>query len=58
MNNALAQLEEGVPDIAAYWEGTYVPRWTFWNSVRTGACLFAAAILMSATFLAVTDTLG
>jgi uncharacterized membrane protein len=29
-----------------YWLQTYVPRWTFWNSVRTLACILSAALLL------------
>jgi uncharacterized membrane protein len=26
--------------------GTYLPRWTFWNTVRTLACAVASALLL------------
>ncbi|NNE89941.1 MAG: DUF1772 domain-containing protein [Silicimonas sp.] len=47
MNNALADLD-GTSDAAkVYWQGTYVPRWTFWNSVRTAACITASGALLA-----------
>ncbi|MEM7461193.1 MAG: anthrone oxygenase family protein [Pseudomonadota bacterium] len=48
MNNALANLEAGTRAATTYWEETYVPRWTFWNSVRATACIAAAALLLIA----------
>ena len=48
MNEALARLEPGQGEAQAYWRGTYLPRWTFWNSVRTLACLLSAALLLAA----------
>ncbi|MEM7446557.1 MAG: anthrone oxygenase family protein [Pseudomonadota bacterium] len=46
MNNALAKLDAASPDGQSYWTGTYLPKWTFWNSVRTVACLAAAIALL------------
>ena len=48
MNTALDALEAGSSEGQAYWTQTYLPRWTFWNSVRTGACLLAALVLLVA----------
>lgn len=48
MNNALAALDETSSEGAAYWNGTYLPDWTFWNSVRTVGCVLASAILLYA----------
>ncbi|MDX8351022.1 DUF1772 domain-containing protein [Cognatiyoonia sp. IB215182] len=46
MNEALAGMEMSSENTRAYWLQTYVPRWTFWNSVRTIACTLAAALLL------------
>lgn len=46
MNEALAGMETGSETTRAYWFETYVPRWTFWNSVRTAACGLSAALLL------------
>lgn len=46
MNNALAALDAASADGQRYWTATYLPNWTFWNSVRAGACLAAAALLL------------
>ncbi len=45
MNNALAGMDASRAETREYWLGTYVPRWTFWNSVRTAACIMAALLL-------------
>ena len=46
MNEALAGMETSSSGTHDYWVQTYVPRWTFWNSVRTIACTVAAALLL------------
>lgn len=38
MNEALAGMNLSEDATRAYWTGTYLPRWTFWNTVRTLAC--------------------
>jgi len=48
MNEALAGMDAQTDATKAYWEGTYLPRWTFWNSVRTAACAVSAALLLFA----------
>ncbi|GGV69755.1 anthrone oxygenase family protein [Streptomyces massasporeus] len=40
-NDALAELEPGTPEAAAYWPA-YVREWTLWNHVRTAASAGAA----------------
>ncbi|MFE7899642.1 DUF1772 domain-containing protein [Streptomyces sp. NPDC057424] len=40
-NDALAELEPGSPEAAAYWP-VYVREWTLWNHVRTAASAGAA----------------
>ncbi|MDJ0993876.1 MAG: DUF1772 domain-containing protein [Dinoroseobacter sp.] len=46
MNQALAGMELSSEATRDYWLQTYVPRWTFWNSVRTGAAALSAALLL------------
>lgn len=46
MNEALAGMDASSSAARDYWTGTYLPRWTFWNSVRTFACTFSAALLL------------
>ncbi|WP_425100570.1 DUF1772 domain-containing protein [Tropicibacter sp. S64] len=46
MNEALAGMEPSTEATRDYWLQTYVPRWTFWNSVRTAAAALSAALLM------------
>jgi len=46
MNEALAGMETASNTTRDYWMQTYVPRWTFWNSVRTLACAISAALLL------------
>ena len=46
MNEALAGLEVSLETTRDYWSQTYVPRWTFWNSVRAFACVASAALLL------------
>ena len=48
MNEALAGMDLSQEATRTYWSGTYVPRWTFWNTVRTVACGVAAALLLVA----------
>ena len=48
MNEALAEMDANADMTRSYWEGTYLPRWTFWNSVRTVACAVSAALLLFA----------
>ncbi|MEM6384843.1 MAG: anthrone oxygenase family protein [Pseudomonadota bacterium] len=46
MNEALARMEASSATAQDYWTGTYLPRWTFWNTVRTFASALAAAFLL------------
>lgn len=46
MNTALGRIEPETSAAIEYWTGTYLPRWTFWNTVRTCACILSAALLM------------
>lgn len=46
MNEALAKMDLGRDQTRAYWTSTYLPRWTFWNTVRTVACAVSAGLLL------------
>ena len=46
LNEALAGMEASTEAARDYWIETYVPRWTLWNTVRSGACALAAALLL------------
>ena len=46
MNEALAGMDVSTEETLTYWTGTYVPRWTMWNTVRTLACVAAAALML------------
>ncbi len=46
MNEALSGMDLTEDAGRAYWTGTYLPRWTFWNTVRTVACGLSAALLL------------
>lgn len=48
MNEALAKMRLADDKAQEYWTGTYLPRWTFWNSVRAVACVAASALLLFA----------
>lgn len=57
MNEELAAMDPSKNDTLAYWANTYLPRWTFWNTVRTIACCLSAALLMfGLTFLSQAQT--
>jgi uncharacterized membrane protein len=47
MNEALAGMDPSSEATRDYWTGTYLPRWTFWNTVRTLACGISAALLLT-----------
>lgn len=46
MNETLAGMEVSADATLDYWTQTYLPRWSFWNTVRTVACGLSAALLM------------
>lgn len=46
MNEALAGMDLSSESTRHYWTGTYLPRWTFWNTVRTLACGVSSALLL------------
>ena len=51
MNEALASMETASETTRDYWLQTYVPRWTFWNTVRTVASTVSAALLLTGLIL-------
>lgn len=46
MNEALAGMEPSTEATRDYWTSIYLPRWTMWNTVRTIACVVAAATML------------
>ena len=46
MNKALADMDVSAEATGDYWTATYLPRWTFWNTVRTLACALSALLLL------------
>lgn len=46
MNEALAGMDLSKETTRDYWTNTYLPRWTFWNTIRTLACGLSAALLL------------
>lgn len=46
MNEALAGMDASSDEAQAYWTGTYLPRWTWWNTVRTIACVVSSGMLL------------
>ncbi|MDU8913482.1 DUF1772 domain-containing protein [Aestuariicoccus sp. MJ-SS9] len=46
MNEALAGMDPSSGTARAYWNETYLPRWTFWNSLRATACALSAVLLL------------
>ena len=53
MNRTLANMEVSADETLDYWSRTYLPRWSFWNTVRTVACGLSAALLMVSLIWAV-----
>ena len=49
MNNRLDTLDHAGPEATAYWTGTYMPRWTFWNHVRAVTAGAAAVCFLTAS---------
>lgn len=46
MNETLAGMETSADATRDYWTRTYLPRWSFWNTVRTVACGMSAALML------------
>lgn len=49
LNNALARVAAGTAESDTVW-AQYLSRWTFWNHVRTLACIIAAGFILSAAY--------
>lgn len=47
LNETLAAMDTEASETASFWQQTYLPRWTFWNSVRTEACALASVMAMT-----------
>lgn len=48
MNTRLDAMELASPQAATYWTGTYFPRWTMWNHIRTFASAASAICFLVA----------
>lgn len=46
LNEALAGLDATSETARQFWETRYLPRWTFWNSVRTVGSVLAVALYL------------
>lgn len=53
LNEALAKMDLAEGETRAFWSGTYVPRWTLWNSVRGIACVVSAMLMLAGLLEAV-----
>tara|TARA_R110002094_G_scaffold32631_10_gene45185 strand:- start:776 stop:1279 length:504 start_codon:yes stop_codon:yes gene_type:complete len=58
MNEVLAGMDPSDPATRTYWAQTYLPRWTFWNTVRTVACTASAALLLIGLMWTAPDQIG
>ncbi|WP_371153845.1 DUF1772 domain-containing protein [Jannaschia sp. 2305UL9-9] len=59
MNEALAAMDVEDAATGIYWNGTYLPRWTAWNTVRAVSCVTAAALLLiGVSWMATLDATG
>lgn len=47
LNERLAKMNLADGSTRLFWQETYLPQWTWWNSVRGSACILAAALLLS-----------
>lgn len=47
LNEALAKMDVDEAATQAFWSDIYVPRWTFWNSVRGFACVASASFMLA-----------
>lgn len=46
MNETLAGMDPSSEATQDYWTATYLPRWTWWNTVRTIACAVSATFML------------
>ena len=47
LNEALAAMASAKPETQRYWHDVYVPRWTFWNTLRAAACGLSALFVLA-----------
>lgn len=48
LNERLAKMSLADASTGAFWQQTYVPVWTRWNTVRGAACVISAALMLMA----------
>ncbi|QFS81579.1 hypothetical protein FIU97_01855 [Roseivivax sp. THAF40] len=48
MNEALDRMDLSDAETTDYWRGIYLPRWTFWNTIRSVACAISAVLMLVA----------
>ncbi|WP_342077084.1 anthrone oxygenase family protein [Yoonia sp. SS1-5] len=48
MNETLGAMALDAAGTEAYWDQVYLPNWTYWNSIRTIACVAASVCLLLA----------
>ena len=58
MNKRLDRMDYAGAEAAAYWNGTYMPRWTFWNYVRAIAAAASAICFLTAGMWMVQATMA
>jgi len=46
LNETLAGMNVSETATHRYWSDVYLPRWVYWNSVRTGASIASSALLL------------
>ena len=51
LNKLLDGMDFTSKEALEFWKTRYLPDWTFWNSVRTGACVMAAILYLVALIL-------
>ena len=44
LNQQLDGMDPSSESSRAFWQDEYIPRWTLWNTVRTGACALSAVL--------------
>lgn len=48
LNERLAKMDVTDTTTTSFWQQTYVPRWSLWNTVRGSACIVSAALMLTA----------
>lgn len=48
LNERLAKMSLADASTGTFWQDIYVPRWTWWNTVRGCACMVSAALMLFA----------